>query len=61
MKINLSQAFAGQSVGVKQVEEKIWLVSFMRYGFLDHETGRIESADNPFAAKLLPMSSEWTK
>ncbi len=58
MKINLSQAFAGQKVGVKQVEEKIWLVSFMRYdlGFFDHETCRIESAENPFAAKLLPMS-----
>jgi hypothetical protein len=28
-KINLSHAFAGQKVGVKQVEEKIWLVSFM--------------------------------
>src|ERR1700686_3104098 len=58
LKINLSQAFAGQSVGVKQVEEKIWLVSFMRYdlGFFDHETCRIESADNPFAAKVLPMS-----
>ena len=58
LKTNLSQAFAGQSVGVKQVEEKIWLVSVMRYalGFFDHETCRIESADNPFAAKLLPMS-----
>ena len=58
LKINLSQAFAGQKIGVKQVEEKIWLVSFMRYdlGFFDHETCRIESADNPFAAKLLPMS-----
>src|SRR6266566_1817589 len=58
LKINLSQAFAGQRVGVKQVEEKIWLVSFMRYdlGFFDHETCRIESAENPFAAKLLPMS-----
>src|SRR5579863_8774201 len=57
-KINLSQAFAGQRVGVKQVEDKIWLVSFMRYdlGFFDHETCRIESAANPFAAKLLPMS-----
>jgi putative transposase len=51
-KINLSRAFAGQRVGVKQVEEKIWLVSFMRYdlGFFDHETCRIESAANPFAA-----------
>lgn len=54
LKINLSQAFAGQRVGVKQVEEKIWLVSFMRYdlGFFDHETCRIESAENPFAAKV---------
>src|SRR5437763_1392843 len=58
LKINLSQAFAGQRVGVKQVEEKIWRVSFMRYdlGFFDHETCRIESAENPFAAKLSPMS-----
>jgi len=29
LKTNLSQAFAGQTVGVKQVEEKIWLVSFI--------------------------------
>ena len=40
LKINLSQAFAGQRVAVKQVEEKIWLVSFMRYGYhpigMDH-------------------------
>jgi len=58
MKINLSQAFAGQKVGVKQVEDKIWLVSFMRFdlGFFDHETCRIETAENPFAAKVLPMS-----
>jgi hypothetical protein len=30
----------------------------MRYdlGFFDHETCRIESAENPFAAKVLPMS-----
>jgi hypothetical protein len=25
-------------------------------GFFDHETGRLASADNPFAAKVLPMS-----
>ncbi len=58
LKINLSQALAGQRVVVKQVEEKIWLVSFMRYdlAFFDHETCRIESAANPFAAKLSPMS-----
>jgi len=57
-KINLSQVFAGQNLGIKEVEEKIWLVSFMHYdlGFFDHETGRIECAENPFGAKVLPMS-----
>ena len=57
-KINLSTVFAGQNVGVKEVSDKIWLVSFMDYdlGFFDHETGQLGSADNPFAAKVLPMS-----
>ena len=59
-KINLSPVFAGQNVGIKEVAEKIWLVSFMHYdlGFFDHETCRIESAENPFVAKLSPMSPE---
>ncbi len=59
-KINLSQVFAGQNVGIKEIAEKIWLVSFMHYdlGFFDHETGRVECAPNPFGARLLPMSSE---
>lgn len=36
----------------------MWLVSFMDYdlGFVDDETGRIERAENPFGAKVLPMS-----
>ena len=57
-KINISQAFAGQKVGVKEVSENIWLVSFMQYdlGFFDDETCRIESAENPFVAKVSPMS-----
>jgi putative transposase len=59
-KINLSTVFAGQNVGVKEVSDKIWLVSFMEYdlGFFDHETGRLASADNPFAPKVLPMCPE---
>ncbi|MER8951335.1 hypothetical protein NKH98_01130 [Mesorhizobium sp. M0833] len=28
-KINLSQVFAGQTVGIKQGEDHIWLVSFV--------------------------------
>src|SRR2546421_6984670 len=57
-KINLSTVFAGQNVGVKEVSDKIWLVSFMDYdlGFFDHEIGRLGNAENPFAAKVLPMS-----
>jgi hypothetical protein len=44
--------------GVNQVSEQIWLVSFKQYdlGFFDHETCRIESAENPFVAKVSPMS-----
>ena len=57
-KINLSTVFAGQNVGVKQVDERIWLVTFMQYdlGFFDDETCRLEPAENPFQAQVLPMS-----
>jgi putative transposase len=59
-KVNLSTVFAGQKVGIKQIDEQIWLVSFMRYdlGFFDHQTCRIEPAPNPFGANVLPMSPE---
>jgi len=58
LKINLSTVFAGQNVGVKQVADKIWLVTFMNYdlGYFDHETTRLEPIDNPFRTKVLPMS-----
>jgi len=57
-KINLSAVFAGQNVGIKEVSEKIWLVTFMHYdwGFFDHETGRVECAEKPVGAKVLPLS-----
>ena len=57
-KINFSVVFAGQNVGIKEVADHIWLVSFMHYdlGFFDHETGRVECAPSPFSAKVLPMS-----
>ena len=59
-KINLSIVFAGQRVGVKQVSDNIWLVSFMHYdlGYFDHESCRLEPIDNPFSPKVLPMSPE---
>jgi putative transposase len=57
-KINVSQVFAGQNVGIKEVSDRIWLVTFMQYdlGFFDHETCRLEPVDNPFEPKVLPMS-----
>lgn len=59
-KINLSTVFAGQYVGIREVADQIWLVSFMDYdlGFFDNDDNRVEPVGhNPFAPKLLPMSS----
>ncbi|HEX3397317.1 MAG TPA: hypothetical protein VHS76_11515, partial [Steroidobacteraceae bacterium] len=58
-KINLSRAFSGQLVGIREVEEKIWLVSFLDFdlGYFDEVEGRVEPGPNPFAAKLLTMPS----
>ena len=60
LKINLSQVFAGQKVGIKQLDERSWLASFMHYdlGYFDDETCRLEPIDNPFGPKVLPMSPE---
>ncbi|MDH3690740.1 MAG: IS481 family transposase [Gammaproteobacteria bacterium] len=53
-KINLSVVFAGQTVGIREVSDKIWLVSFINYdlGFFDEEVGRVEPTSNPFVPKL---------
>ena len=57
-KINFSQVFAGQAVGIKEVHDDIWLVSFMDYdlGYFDLETRVLEPLENPFGPKVLPMS-----
>jgi putative transposase len=59
-KINLSQVFAGQTVGVKQTDDHVWLVSFMDYdlGYFDDETCRLEPIADPFGPRLSPMSPE---
>ncbi len=56
-KINFSAVFAGQAVGIKEVQDDIWLVSFMDYdlGYFDLETRVLEPLENPFGPKLLPM------
>jgi hypothetical protein len=49
--------FAGQNVGVKQVDEGIWMVSFMHYdlSFFDLDSCKVNLANNPFSPEVLPM------
>lgn len=56
-KINLSTVLSGQSVGVRQVEDQVWQVSFMEYdlGYFDLESCRVEPGPNPFGPKVLTM------
>ncbi len=58
-KINLSRVFAGQNVGIREVSDKVGLVSFMEFdlGFFDEDENRVAPAGNPFSPKVLPMSS----
>jgi len=42
-KITLSTVFPGQNVGVKEVSDKIWLVSFMDYDLGSSITRRVDS------------------
>jgi len=53
-KISLSVVFAGQTVGIREVSDNIWLVSFMDYdlGYFDEEVGRVEPTTNPFLLKV---------
>ena len=54
-KINLSYVFSGQDVGVKEVSEGIWLVSFMDYdlGYFDEESKKLEPLGYPFAPEIV--------
>ncbi len=56
----MSTVFAGQDVGVRQVSDRIWLVSFMDddLGYFDDETYRLEPIENPFKPRVLPVSPE---
>ena len=69
-KINISTVMAGQRLGIKEVDDGIWLVSFMAYdlGYIDLEQRTLQTLDNPFGRgcypclryDLLPMSPGWT-
>jgi hypothetical protein len=53
-RINLSTVFAGQPLGIKEVEDGIWLASFMDYdlGYFDLEQRTLQPLDNPFRPRL---------
>ena len=58
-KINFSVVFAEQLIGVREVADEVWQVSFMDYdlGFFDKDQDRV--GPNPFAPeKVLTMSPE---
>ena len=57
-KINISTVMAGQRLGLKEVDDGIWLISFMRYdlGYIDLEQRTLQTIDNPFGTRLSPMS-----
>src|SRR5690349_4669911 len=56
-KVNLSHVLSGQDVGISEVADGIWLVSFMTYdlGYFDLEANRVEPLENPFGSKVSPM------
>ena len=53
-KINISTVLAGQRLGIKEVDDGIWLISFMHYdlGYIDLEQRTLQTLDNPFGARL---------
>jgi transposase InsO family protein len=57
-KINVSTVLAGQRLGIKEVDDGIWIVSFMHYdlGSIDLEQRTLQPLDNPFGPGLSPMS-----
>ena len=57
-KINVSTVLAGQRLGIKEVDNGIWLVSFMTYdlGYIDLEQKTLQTIKKPFGTKVSPMS-----
>jgi len=53
LKVSLSRAFAGQEVGIKEMEDGIWVVSFLDYdlGYFDSENARVEPVEDLFSIK----------
>ncbi len=48
-KINLSSVFAGQTIGIREVDDQIWLVSFLEYDleYFAKERNLVEPGPSP--------------
>ena len=57
-KINISTVLAGQRLGIKEVDDGIWLTSFIDYdlGYIDLEQRTLQTIDTPFGTSVSPMS-----
>ncbi|MEM8589191.1 MAG: hypothetical protein AAGG65_14130 [Pseudomonadota bacterium] len=56
--IIVSPVLAGQRLGIKEVDDGIWLISFMHddLGYADLQQRILQPIDTPFAARVSPMS-----
>jgi hypothetical protein len=54
-RVNISTVLGGQRLGIKEVDDGIWLVSFLDYdlGYIDLEQKTLQTLDNPFGTRLL--------
>ena len=57
-KINISTVLAGQRLGIKEVDEGIWLVTFIDYdlGYIDLEQRTLKPSTTRLGPRLSPMS-----
>lgn len=55
---HVDAVLAGQKLGIKEVDDGIWLVVLLDYdlGYIDLEQKTLQTLDNPFGPSLLPMS-----
>jgi hypothetical protein len=70
-KINIWTVMAGQRLGLKEVDDGNWVVTFMAHdlGYIDLEQKTLQPIDNPFGTRMSPclrygpllMSPGWTQ
>lgn len=53
--VNTSLALSGQPLGISEVDDDVWLATFMTYdlGYFDLEAKRLEPVGNPFGTRVL--------